>query len=51
LRFTGHLDVVPPGSAQWRYDPFAGEIVDVLYGRGSDMKAGVAVFIAAAPVF
>jgi succinyl-diaminopimelate desuccinylase len=50
LCFTGHLDVVPLGSAQWRHDPFAGEIVDgKLYGRGSsDMKAGVAAFIAAA---
>jgi succinyl-diaminopimelate desuccinylase len=50
LCFTGHLDVVPLGSAPWRHDPFAGEIVDgKLYGRGSsDMKAGVAAFIAAA---
>ncbi len=50
LCFTGHLDVVPLGSAPWRHDPFAGTIVDgKLYGRGStDMKAGIAAFIAAA---
>lgn len=48
--FTGHLDVVPLGSAAWTRDPFGGEIVDgKLYGRGScDMKAGVAAMIAAA---
>jgi succinyl-diaminopimelate desuccinylase len=28
LCFTGHLDVVPLGSAPWRHDPFGGEIVD-----------------------
>lgn len=50
LCFTGHLDVVPLGSVPWRHDPFGGEIVDgKLFGRGSsDMKAGVAAFIAAA---
>ncbi|MGH6679613.1 MAG: M20 family metallopeptidase [Bradyrhizobium sp.] len=49
LCFTGHLDVVPLGSARWSHDPFAAEIVEgKLYGRGSsDMKAGVAAFIAA----
>lgn len=49
LCFTGHLDVVPLGSARWSHDPFAAEIVDGrLYGRGSsDMKAGIAAFIAA----
>jgi succinyl-diaminopimelate desuccinylase len=49
LCFTGHLDVVPLGSALWSHAPFAGEIADgKLYGRGSsDMKAGVAAFIAA----
>jgi succinyl-diaminopimelate desuccinylase len=48
--FTGHLDVVPLGSAPWTRDPFGGEIIDgKLYGRGScDMKAGVAAMIAAA---
>ena len=50
LCFTGHLDVVPLGSARWQHDPFGGEIVDgKLFGRGSsDMKSGVAAFIAAA---
>ncbi len=48
--FTGHVDTVPLGNAPWKYDPFGGEIVDGrLYGRGStDMKAGVAAFVAAA---
>lgn len=48
--FTGHVDTVPLGKASWQYDPFGGEIVDGrLYGRGStDMKAGVAAFVAAA---
>jgi len=50
LCFTGHLDTVPLGRAAWSVDPFAGEIRDGrLYGRGaSDMKAGIAAFIAAA---
>ncbi|SAK80523.1 M20 family metallopeptidase [Caballeronia ptereochthonis] len=49
LGFTGHLDVVPLGSAPWAHDPFAGEIDNgLLYGRGaSDMKAGIAAFVAA----
>jgi succinyl-diaminopimelate desuccinylase len=50
LCFTGHVDVVPLGSAPWRRDPFGAEIVDGrLYGRGSsDMKSGVAAFVCAA---
>jgi len=50
LAFTGHIDVVPLGANPWTHAPFAGEIVDDrLYGRGSsDMKAGVAAFVAAA---
>ena len=50
LGFAGHTDVVPPGSADWRDDPFAGAIRDgVLYGRGAcDMKGGIAAFAAAA---
>jgi len=50
LCFTGHVDVVPLGAAPWSCDPFAAEIVDgKLYGRGSsDMKSGVAAFVAAA---
>ena len=50
LAFTGHIDVVPLGTRAWRHDPFASEIADGrIYGRGSsDMKAGVAGFVAAA---
>lgn len=50
LCFTGHIDVVPLGAAPWRKDPFAGEIdTGRVYGRGSsDMKSGVAAFVAAA---
>jgi succinyl-diaminopimelate desuccinylase len=50
LCFTGHIDVVPLGSAPWSKDPFAGETdAGRMYGRGSsDMKAGVAAFVAAA---
>jgi succinyl-diaminopimelate desuccinylase len=47
--FAGHTDVVPVGAANWRFDPFAGEVHDgVLYGRGAcDMKGGIAAFVAA----
>ncbi len=50
LCFTGHIDVVPLGAAPWKKDPFAGETdAGRLYGRGSsDMKSGVAAFVAAA---
>ena len=51
LMFAGHTDVVPPGDAsRWRFDPFAGEIVDgMIHGRGAcDMKGGVAASVAAA---
>ncbi|MBM3394095.1 MAG: M20 family metallopeptidase [Betaproteobacteria bacterium] len=50
LCFTGHIDTVPLGAAPWKNDPFAGETASgKLYGRGtSDMKAGVAAFVAAA---
>jgi succinyl-diaminopimelate desuccinylase len=50
LAFTGHLDTVPLGARPWTFDPFVGEIADgKLYGRGSsDMKSGVAAFVAAA---
>lgn len=50
LCFTGHIDIVPLGAAQWTRDPFAGEADgDKLYGRGStDMKSGIAAFVAAA---
>jgi succinyl-diaminopimelate desuccinylase len=50
LVFTGHLDTVPLGNAEWAFSPFDGEIVDGrIYGRGSsDMKSGVAAMIGAA---
>ena len=48
--FTGHIDTVPLGAMPWSMDPFAADIADgKLYGRGSsDMKSGVAAFVAAA---
>jgi succinyl-diaminopimelate desuccinylase len=49
--FNGHTDVVPVGdTAAWTADPFGGEIRGgELWGRGAtDMKAGVACFVAAA---
>ena len=45
LVFHGHMDTVPVGDLEkWKYDPFAGEMIDGrLYGRGScDMKGPVA---------
>ena len=50
LAFTGHLDTVPLGDNAWTRNPL-GELGDDgrLYGRGtSDMKGGVAAFVAAA---
>lgn len=40
LLVHGHLDVVPARAADWRHDPFAGEIADgCVWGRGAvDMK-------------
>lgn len=52
--FNGHTDVVPVGDeAAWTHPPFGAEIVDgVMYGRGTtDMKSGVAAFVAAAVDF
>lgn len=48
--FTGHIDTVPLGAKPWTRDAFAGETDgDRLFGRGSsDMKSGVAAFVAAA---
>lgn len=50
LAFTGHLDTVPLGAAEWAHPPHAATVVgDLIYGRGStDMKGGVAAFIRAA---
>jgi succinyl-diaminopimelate desuccinylase len=50
LCFTGHIDTVPLGHANWSHDAFAGETDgDRMYGRGStDMKSGIAAFVAAA---
>ncbi len=51
LVFAGHTDVVPVGdAAQWRFDPFSGEITEgAIWGRGaSDMKGAVAAFAIAA---
>ncbi len=52
--FNGHTDVVPVGdAAAWTHDPFGGAVIDgVLWGRGAtDMKSGVAAFVAAAVDF
>jgi len=52
--FNGHTDVVPVGDeAAWTVDPFGAEIRDgIMYGRGAtDMKSGVAAFVAAAVDF
>ena len=52
--FNGHTDVVPVGDlTAWRHDPFGAEVEDgFMYGRGTtDMKSGVAAFVAAAVDF
>jgi succinyl-diaminopimelate desuccinylase len=52
--FNGHTDVVPVGDrAAWTQDPFGAVVVDGwMYGRGAtDMKSGVAAFVAAAVDF
>lgn len=50
LAFTGHTDTVPLGLQPWAVDAFAAEVKEGrVWGRGaSDMKAGVAAFVAAA---
>ena len=43
--FTGHLDTVPLGKAEWRVDPFGGEIVgDKIFGRGKKAEGSAANF-------
>ena len=52
--YNGHTDVVPLGDVnEWTKPPFGAEIEDGwLYGRGAtDMKSGVAAFVAAAIEF
>lgn len=52
--FNGHTDVVPIGdAAAWTHPPFSAHQEDGwLYGRGAtDMKSGVAAFVAAAVDF
>lgn len=50
LGFTGHIDTVPLGAAEWKRDAFGASLEGgKLYGRGSsDMKSGVAAFVVAA---
>ena len=50
IGFTGHMDTVPLGGAQWKQDAFGASLEGGrLYGRGSsDMKSGVAAFVVAA---
>ncbi len=50
LVFTGHLDTVPVGEAQWDSPPHDAEIKDGhLIGRGaSDMKSGIAAMVVTA---
>jgi acetylornithine deacetylase/succinyl-diaminopimelate desuccinylase-like protein len=48
LLVHGHLDVVPANAADWRHDPFSGEIADgCVWGRGAiDMKDMDAMMLA-----
>ena len=48
LLIHGHLDVVPANEADWRIDPFAGEVADgCVWGRGAvDMKDMDAIILA-----
>lgn len=50
LLLQGHLDVVPTTGQQWTHPPFEARVADgFVWGRGAlDMKAGVAMFVAAA---
>ena len=44
LCLNGHVDVVAPGDAPWRRDPWSGAVADGrLHGRGAvDMKGAIA---------
>ena len=48
LLMHGHLDVVPANAADWKQDPFSGEVVDgCVWGRGAvDMKDMDAMILA-----
>jgi acetylornithine deacetylase/succinyl-diaminopimelate desuccinylase-like protein len=48
LLVHGHLDVVPANAADWRVDPFSGEVRDgLVWGRGAvDMKDMDAIMLA-----
>ena len=48
LLLHGHLDVVPANAADWKHDPFSGEIADgCVWGRGAvDMKDMDAMILA-----
>jgi succinyl-diaminopimelate desuccinylase len=50
IAFSGHVDTVPLGAQPWKQPPHGGVVQDGrLFGRGaSDMKSGVAAFVAAA---
>ncbi|MCM3091715.1 MULTISPECIES: M20 family metallopeptidase [unclassified Cytobacillus] len=49
LFLCGHMDTVSPGTGEWDYSPFSGEIANGrMYGRGaSDMKSGLAAMFLA----
>jgi acetylornithine deacetylase/succinyl-diaminopimelate desuccinylase-like protein len=48
LLMHGHLDVVPANAADWKHDPFSGEVADgCVWGRGAvDMKDMDAMILA-----
>src|SRR5207245_10713829 len=50
LCYLGHVDTVLADPAEWKHDPWSGDIADgFLWGRGAlDMKSQVAAEIAAA---
>jgi acetylornithine deacetylase/succinyl-diaminopimelate desuccinylase-like protein len=49
LGYLGHVDTVLAEPAEWRHDPWSGEVIDgFLWGRGAiDMKSQVAAEVAA----